>query len=100
MNDIEERLRQGIDPADIVEAEEAMEKGADEIRRLRKLAQTVMGLTEGRDQLEAEIERLRAENADLRRWKALDKPLTAAMAIAQAEIERLRAENLVLAVTG
>ena len=29
-----------------------------------------------------EIDRLRAENADLRRWKALDKPLTAAMAIA------------------
>jgi hypothetical protein len=39
----------------------------------------------------AEIERLRAENVDLRRWKALDKPLTAAMAIVNTDIERLRA---------
>jgi hypothetical protein len=46
----------------------------------------------------AEIERLRADLADLRRWKALNKPLTAAMAIANShlapmhvEIERLQA---------
>lgn len=54
-------------------------------------------------ELREDVERLRQENADLRRWKALDKPLTAAMAIAnshlvplRAEIERLRAENKLL----
>lgn len=40
----------------------------------------------------AEIERLTAENADLRRWKALDKPLTAAMAVVVTDMQRLRAE--------
>jgi hypothetical protein len=47
-----------------------------------------------------EIERLQAHNADLRRWRALDKPLTAAMSIAnsynaplRAEIERLTRER-------
>lgn len=38
-----------------------------------------------------EIERLRAENANLRRWKALDKPITAAMEIANSHMARMRA---------
>lgn len=33
-----------------------------------------------------EIMRLRAENENLRRWKALDKPITAAMAIANSHL--------------
>lgn len=41
---------------------------------------------------EREIERLRAENENLRRWKALDKPLTAAMAIANGTNTKLRAK--------
>jgi hypothetical protein len=41
--------------------------------------------------LQAEIERLRAENEELRRWKAMDKPLTAAMAVVQSDVEKLRA---------
>jgi hypothetical protein len=45
-------------------------------------------------QLEAEVKRLRKENEDLRRWKALDKPLTAAMYIANTEIQHLRAEKI------
>jgi Tfp pilus assembly protein PilN len=43
------------------------------------------------DRLRAEIERLKAENADLRRWKAMDKPLTAAMKVVSNDMQRLRA---------
>jgi len=41
----------------------------------------------------AEIDRLRAENENLRRWKALDKHITAAMAIVQSDTQKLRADN-------
>jgi hypothetical protein len=41
----------------------------------------------------AEIERLRRENEDLRRWKAMDKPFTAAMGVVVADIQQLRAER-------
>jgi uncharacterized small protein (DUF1192 family) len=44
------------------------------------------------DEAADEIKRLTAENADLRRWKALDKPLTAAMAIVVTDMQQLRAE--------
>jgi hypothetical protein len=37
MSNIMERLRQGVDPDDIQETEAAMDKGADEIERLRAL---------------------------------------------------------------
>ena len=57
MTDIVERLRQGVDPGDITETEFAMDTGADEIKRLRKL-------TEWYDALDlkriAEAEQLRA----------------------------------------
>lgn len=43
--------------------------------------------------LRAEIARLRAENHDLRRWRALNKPLTAALSIANSHLARLRAER-------
>lgn len=36
---------------------------------------------------------LRAENERLRRWKALDKPVTAAMEIANSHLATMRAEN-------
>ena len=42
--------------------------------------------------LKAEIDRLEAANADLRRWKAMDKPLTAAMGVVAADTQQLRAE--------
>jgi hypothetical protein len=45
------------------------------------------------DKAHAEIARLCAENENLRRWKALDKPLTAAMEIANLAIDQRRAEN-------
>jgi cell division protein FtsB len=45
------------------------------------------------EQLRAEIERLKKENEDLRRWKAMDKPLTAAMGVVVADIQQLRAQN-------
>ena len=44
------------------------------------------------EELRAEIERLKAENEDLRRWKAMDKPLTAAMGVVAADLQQLRAE--------
>lgn len=40
----------------------------------------------------AEIKRLQQENADLRRWKALDKPITAAMNVVNNDVQSLRAE--------
>jgi hypothetical protein len=43
------------------------------------------------DAKQAEIDRLRTENENLQRWKALNKPLTAAMVIATNKIERLQA---------
>jgi hypothetical protein len=51
------------------------------------------GREQGRRDCAAEIARLRAENENLRRWKALDKPLTAAMEIANLAIDQRRAEN-------
>jgi hypothetical protein len=42
--------------------------------------------------IRAEMRELRAENADLRRWKALDKPLTAAMAVVNNDMQRLRTQ--------
>ncbi len=59
MTDIVERLRQGIDPLDIPEAEQIMDRAADEIERLRntiKNCQPVSG-SEYAQRLEAEIER-------------------------------------------
>jgi len=44
-------------------------------------------------ELRAEIERLKAENADLRRWKAMDKPITAAMSVVSNDMQRLKAQN-------
>jgi BMFP domain-containing protein YqiC len=44
-----------------------------------------------RDEFKARIEQLEAENANLRRWKALDKPLTAAMSIAKSHLIPLHA---------
>jgi archaellum component FlaC len=66
---ITERLRQGIDPADIPEAEAAMDKGADEIERLRARVNSLKGMVDWDEVMEAkvraaaadEIERLRAE---------------------------------------
>jgi hypothetical protein len=49
-----------------------------------------MGVIKLADQ--TEIERLRAENEDLRCWKAMDKPLTAAMAVVNSDVQRLRAQ--------
>jgi hypothetical protein len=48
-----------------------------------------------RNRLEAanEIKRLRTQNDELRRWKALDKPLAAAMSVVSADMQRLRAKN-------
>lgn len=43
-----------------------------------------------------EIERLRAENEKLQHWKALDKPLTAAMEIANSHVASMRAERAAL----
>jgi chromosome segregation ATPase len=43
------------------------------------------------DTLKTRIEQLEAENADLRRWKALDKPITAAMSIANSHLAPLHA---------
>jgi len=39
-----------------------------------------------------EIERLTQQNTDLRRWQALEKPLTAAMSIVVTDMQELRAE--------
>lgn len=43
-------------------------------------------------QLKAEIERLRQQNCELRRWKSMDKPITAAMAVVNGDVQALRAE--------
>jgi hypothetical protein len=52
-----ERLRQGVDPDDIQETEAAMDKGADEIERLREQSQAAAkAFADER----AENERLRA----------------------------------------
>jgi hypothetical protein len=40
-----------------------------------------------------EIERLRVENENLRRWKAMDKPITAAMAVVSNDMQRLKAQH-------
>jgi uncharacterized small protein (DUF1192 family) len=70
MNKIAEQLRKGIEPKHDV---------------------SVRGIEAQMKEAADEIDRLEAENADIRRWRALDKPLTAAMAIANSEIERLQA---------
>jgi len=44
-------------------------------------------------ELRAEIEQLKAENADLRRWKAMDKPLTAALKVVSNDMQRLKAQT-------
>jgi hypothetical protein len=42
---------------------------------------------------EADNKRLRSENEKLRRWKAMDKPITAAMAVVSNDVQRLKAQN-------
>jgi hypothetical protein len=85
---------------DIVSAEHREAQVAEleaEIDRLRAdLTSIINQSTEAFRRLrqaEPEVERLRAENEELRRWKAMDKPLTAAMAVIQSDMEKLRAEK-------
>ncbi len=81
-------------------------EAAEEIKRLRKggcrlfedeaeierLELEIAAWRQSSDLKAAEIKRLRAENEDLRRWKAMDKPLTAAMAVVNNDVVALRAE--------
>jgi hypothetical protein len=61
----------------------------DIVERLRDYDPTRANSREAAD----EIERLTQQNADLRRWRALDKPITAAMKIVSNEMRELRTEN-------
>lgn len=42
--------------------------------------------------LQSRVWSLEAENADLRRWKAMEKPLTAAMKVVASDVQKLRGE--------
>ncbi len=96
MTDIVERLRQGIDPLDIPEAERAMDRGADEIDKLRALNRKLVkhdGDAEAvcnsyateNQQFHDKIGLLRAENERLRSDVVVDH-----MIATEDEIERLR----------
>ena len=65
MSDIVERLRQGVDPDDIQETEAAMDKGADEIARLRTANEYAFGPAGELAKCRAETERLNKAVAEL-----------------------------------
>lgn len=73
-----------------------IKNGGDEVALLKAQLEHMGGALEREIELcrkaESDVARLEAENANLRRWKALDKPLTAAMAIANGTTAKLRAD--------